>query len=68
MYELYDKRDAFPIFIIHIPHLSSNIPSNIFYGYIFSEIIRLYMSLYLFLSSSTIFLRILMGFGKIKFF
>ena len=35
--QLFDKRDTFPFFIVHIPYLSINIPSSIFYGSIFSE-------------------------------
>ena len=41
VYKLFDKRDAFSFFIVRMPHLSSNIPSNIFYSSIFSEILRI---------------------------
>ena len=41
VYKLFDKRDAFPFFIVRMPQLSSNIPSFIFYGSIFSEILRI---------------------------
>ena len=41
VYKLFDKRDAFPFFIVRMPNLSSNIPSFIFYGSIFSEILRI---------------------------
>ena len=41
VYKLFDKRDAFPFSIVRMPHLSSNIPSNIFYGSVFSEILRI---------------------------
>jgi len=41
VYKLFDKRDAFPFFIVRMPHLSSNIPSTTFYGAIFSEILRI---------------------------
>ena len=40
-YKLFDKRDAFPFFIVRMPHKDSNIPSNIFYSAIFSEILRI---------------------------
>ena len=35
VYNLFDKIDKFPFFIVRMPHLSSNIPSSIFYGSIF---------------------------------
>ena len=41
VYTLFDKRDQFSFFIVRMPHLSSNIPSYIFYGTIFSEILRI---------------------------
>ena len=41
VYKLFDKRDAFPFSIVRMPHLSSNIPSSIFYGSAFSEILRI---------------------------
>ena len=41
IYKLFDKRDAFPFFIVRMPHLSSNIPSSIFYGSFFSELLRI---------------------------
>ena len=41
VYKLFDKRDTFPFFIVRMPHLSSNIPSSIFYGSIFIEILRI---------------------------
>ena len=41
IYKLFDKRDAFPFYIVRMPHLSSNILKNIFYGSIFSEILRI---------------------------
>ena len=40
-YKLYDKRDAFPFFIVRMPHRDSNIPSKIFYSSIYSEILRI---------------------------
>ena len=41
VYRLFDKRDAFPFFIVRMPHLSSNIPSSIFYSSIYSELLRI---------------------------
>ena len=41
VYKLFDKRDAFPFSIVRMPHRESNIPSNVFYGAIFSEILRI---------------------------
>ena len=41
VYKLFDKRDKFPFFIVRMPHLSSNIPSSVFYGAIFSEFLRI---------------------------
>ena len=41
MYKLFDKRDKFPFSIVRMPQLSSNIPSSIFYGSIFSEFLRI---------------------------
>ena len=41
IYKFFDKRDAFPFFIVRMPHLSSNIPSSIFYGSVFSEFLRI---------------------------
>ena len=41
VYKLYDKRDQFPFFIVRMPHKSSNIPSYIFYGAAFSELLRI---------------------------
>ena len=36
VYKLFDKRDKFLFFVVHMPHFESNIPSTIFYGSIFS--------------------------------
>ena len=41
VYKLFDKRDAFPFFIVRMPHIESNIPSFIFYGSFKSEILRI---------------------------
>ena len=41
LYKLFDKRDKFPLFIVRMPHMSSNIPSVIFYGSIFSELLHI---------------------------
>ena len=41
VYKLFDKRDAFPFSIVRMPYLSSNIPYNIFYNTILSEMLRI---------------------------
>ena len=41
IYKLFDKRDAFPFFIVRMPYLCSNIPSFIFYGTFMSEVLRI---------------------------
>ena len=41
VYKLFDKRDDFPFSIVKMPFLSSNIPYNIFYNTISSEILRI---------------------------
>ena len=41
VYKLYDKRDSFPFSIVRMPYLSSNIPYNIFYNSILSELLRI---------------------------
>ena len=41
VYELFDKKDKFPFFIVRIPYLPYNIPSSIFYSSIFSEFLRI---------------------------
>ena len=41
VYKLFDKRDAFPFSIVCMPDLSNNIPSNIYYGAVFSELLRI---------------------------
>ena len=41
VYKLFDKRDAFSFEIVRMPFICSNIPSNIFYSAIFSEILRI---------------------------
>ena len=38
---MYDKRDKFPFFIVRMPQFCSNIPSSIFYGSFFSELLRI---------------------------
>ena len=40
-YKSFDKRDEFSLFIAQIPHFSSNIPSTISSGSIFSEILSI---------------------------
>ena len=39
IYKLFNKREKFPFFIVRMLHLSSNIPSSIFYSSIFSEFV-----------------------------
>ena len=39
VYKPFDERDKFLLFIVRMPHLSSNIPSTISTGSIFAEII-----------------------------
>ena len=41
VYKLFDKRDAFPFFIVRMPYLSSNMPQFIFYGTFKSEVLRI---------------------------
>ena len=48
VYTLYDKRDPFPLSIVRMPNLSSNIPSNTFYGAVFSELLRIVRATLLF--------------------
>ena len=38
---MFDKRDAFPFFIVRMPNIKSNIPAYIFYGTFLSEILRI---------------------------
>ena len=45
----YDKRDAFPFFIVRMPNKCSNIPSTTFYGAIMSELLRIARSTLLFI-------------------
>ena len=40
-YKLFDKRDAFPFFVVRISDRGSNIPSYIFYGTVLSEYLRI---------------------------
>lgn len=40
-FKLSEKRDKFSFFVVRMPYLSSNILSTIFYGSIFSEILRI---------------------------
>ena len=35
VYKLFDKRDKFSFFVVHMPHFQNIIPSTIFYGSIF---------------------------------
>ena len=38
---LFDKRDAFPFSIVRMPHRKSNIPTNMFYATLGSEVLRI---------------------------
>ena len=40
-YSLFDKRNAFPFYIIRFPYASSNIPIRMFYSTIQAEILRI---------------------------
>ena len=40
-YKLYDKRDAFPFFIVRFPYYSSNMPAKMFFNTISAEILRI---------------------------
>ena len=40
-YKLYDKRDAFPFHIVRMPDISGNIPNHVFYGSVYSELLRI---------------------------
>ena len=41
IYKLFDKRDDFPFSIVRMPHVSSNIPENIFYSALVGEFLRI---------------------------
>ena len=41
IYKLYDKRDAFPFFIVRMPYVNSNIPEKIFYSALVGEMLRI---------------------------
>ena len=41
IHKLFDKRDAFPFFIVRMPNLSGNIPKHVFYGSISAELLRI---------------------------
>ena len=41
VYKLFDKRDAFPFFIVRMPHLDSNIPESTFYSAMVGEFLRI---------------------------
>ena len=40
-YKLYDKRDAFPFYIVRFPFYSSNMPAKMFFNTISAEILRI---------------------------
>ena len=39
--DVYDKRDAFPFFIVRMPYRDSNIPTRMFYEAVRSEILHI---------------------------
>ena len=41
VYKLFDKREKFLFFIVHMPHFQRNIPSTILYGSISSDFLRI---------------------------
>ena len=41
IYKLFDKRDAFPFFIVCMPYVDSNIPKTIFYSALAGEFLRI---------------------------
>ena len=41
IFKLFDKSDKFPFFSVRMTHLSSNISSSIFYGSLYSELLRI---------------------------
>ena len=48
VYKLYDKRDAFPFYIVRMPHMQSNIPKSIFYSSLVGEFLRIARSTLIF--------------------
>ena len=44
IYKLFDKRDAFPFFIVRMPYFDSNIPKSIFYSDLVGELLRIVRS------------------------
>ena len=41
VYKLFDKRNAFPFFIVRMPDYNGNIPAHVFYGSVMSEFLRI---------------------------
>ena len=41
VYKLFDKRDAFPFYIVRMPYSSSNIPETVFYSAMVGEFLRI---------------------------
>ena len=41
IYKLFDKRDAFPVFIVWMPYIDSNIPKSVFYSSLVGEFPRI---------------------------
>ena len=41
VYKLFDKRDAFPFFIVRMPYIDSNIPKSIIFSALVGEFLRI---------------------------
>ena len=41
IYKLFDKRNAFSVFIVCMPYIDSNIPKSIFYSALVGEFLRI---------------------------
>ena len=41
IYKLFDKRNAFSVFIVRMPYIDSNIPKSIFYSDLVGEFVRI---------------------------
>ena len=41
VYKLFDKRDAYPFFIVRMPHIDKNIPKSIFYAALVGKFLRI---------------------------
>ena len=41
VYKLFDKRDAYPFFIVRMPYIDNNIPKSIFYAALVGKFLRI---------------------------